>query len=170
MNLPGALQTIAEVGIGLAGFSGLLVALRKSSGPLSDVHKYRMRILFALTFGALFLSLMPEVLLALEISNNNPWAYCSLAMIVYSAGFLYWWIASSRRIAQMVPEIFHWRAFSIMSAGHVLNLILQSVVIFSLIDSGYAGIFLVGLIWYLMHASQQFIRMLFIQPDELPNA
>ena len=113
---------------------------------------------------------MPEALLALEVSNNNPWAYCSLAMLVYSAGFLYWWIASSRRIAQMYPEIFHWRAFSTMSAGHVLNLILQSVVIFSLIDSGYAGIFLVGLIWYLMHASQQFIRMLFIQPDELPNA
>jgi hypothetical protein len=170
MNLPGVLQTIAEVGIGLAGFSGLLVALRKSSGPLSNVQKYRMRILFALSFGALFLSLMPEVLLSLDVNNSNVWAYCSLAMIVYSAGFLYWWIASSRRIAQMYPEIFHWRAFSTMAAGHVLNLVLQFIVIFSLTDSGHAGIFLVGLTWYLMHASQQFIRMLFIQPDELPDA
>ena len=170
MNLPGALQTIAEVGIGLAGFAGLLVALRKSSGPLSGVQKFRMRILFALSFGALFLSLMPEVLLNLEVNDNDLWAYCSLTMLVYSAGFLYWWIASSRRIAQMYPEIFDWRAFSTMATGHVINLILQSAVVFSLTDSSYAGIFLVGLTWYLMHASQQFIRMLFIQPDELPDA
>lgn len=170
MNIPGVLQTTAEVGIGLAGFSGLLVALRKSSGPLSGVQKYRMRILFALSFGALFLSLMPEMLLNLEVNENNLWAYCSLAMVVYSAGFLYWWIASSRRIARMYPEIFHWRAFSAMATGHVINLILQSVVIFSLTDSRRAGLFLVGLTWYLAHASQQFIRMLFIQPDELPDA
>jgi hypothetical protein len=170
MNIPGAFQTIAEISIGLAGFSGLLVALRRSTGPLSGVQKYRMRILFALSFGALFLSLMPEMMLYLEVNDDSLWIYCSFAMTVCSIGFLYWWIATSRRIAQMYPEIFHWRAVSTMATGHALNLTLQVVVVLSLTDSRHAGIFLVGLTWYLMHASQQFIRMLFIQPDELPDA
>ena len=57
--IPDSLQTIAEISIGLAGFSGLVVALRKGSGPLDDIQKYRLRILFSLSFGAMFLSL-PE--------------------------------------------------------------------------------------------------------------
>jgi len=69
MILPDAFQTVAEVAIGLAGFSGLLVAFRRSLGPLSSVQKYRMRILFALSFGALFLSLLPAIILHLEVSE-----------------------------------------------------------------------------------------------------
>ena len=60
--IPDSLQTIAEISIGLAGFSGLVVALRKGSGPLSDIQKYRLRILFSLSFGAMFLSLLPDTL------------------------------------------------------------------------------------------------------------
>ena len=35
--IPDSLQTIAEISIGLAGFSGLIVVLRKKPGPLTDV-------------------------------------------------------------------------------------------------------------------------------------
>lgn len=47
MEFPESLQLIAEVGIGLAGFSGLIVALRKSGGPLEDIHKFRLRVLLS---------------------------------------------------------------------------------------------------------------------------
>lgn len=170
MNLPDVFQTIAEVAIGLAGFSGLLVALRRSSGPLIEVQKYRMRILFALSFGALFLSLLPAIILYLEIGENRLWVYSSLAMSVYSIYFLTWWLSSSRRTARNHPEIFHRWVFSMMATGHILNIVLQLIVVFSLVDSGHVGIFLFGLTWYLVNASQQFIRMLFIQPQELPDA
>lgn len=170
MILPDVFQTIAEVAIALAGFSGLLVALRKSSGPLIEVQKYRMRILFALSFGALFLSLLPAIILYLEIGEDRLWIYSSLAMAVYSIYFLAWWLSSSRRTAKNHPEIFQRWVFSTMTVGHVLNLVLQLIVVFAFVDSGHAGIFLIGLTWYLLNASQQFIRMLFIQPQELPNA
>jgi len=52
LNIPESLQTIAEISIGLAGFSGFVVALRKDSGPLDDIQKYRLRILLSLSFGA----------------------------------------------------------------------------------------------------------------------
>jgi hypothetical protein len=166
MILPDAFQTIAEVAIGLAGFSGLLVAFRRSMGPLSNVQKFRMRILFALSFGALFLSLLPAIILNLGISEDKLWVYSSLAMSIYSSYFLAWWLSSSRRTAKKYPEIFDRWVFSTMTVGHILNLVLQLFVVFKLVDSGHAGIFLIGLAWYLINASQQFVRMLFIQPQD----
>ena len=169
MNPPDAFQTVAEVAIALAGFSGLLVAFRKSAGPLSNVQKFRMRILFALSFGALFLSLLPAIILNLGVSEDRLWAYSSLAMSIYSGYFLAWWLYSSRRTAKKYPEIFDRWVFATMTTGHILILVLQLLVVFAFIDSGHAGIFLIGLAWYLINASQQFVRMLFIQPQEVPN-
>ncbi len=166
MTIPDWFQTIAEIGIGLAGFSGLVVALRKQAGPLSSIQIYRMRILFALSFGAMFLSLLPDLMSDLGLDELKIWRSSSLTMSVYSGLFLYWWIASSRRIAKTVPEIFTWRAFSIMATGHTINLLLQVAVLSSALDASAAGVYGAGLIWYLIHASHQFVRMLFIQPRE----
>ncbi len=54
MQVPQSLQTIAEISIAFAGFSGLIVALRKNTGPLTEVEKYRLQILLTLAFGAMF--------------------------------------------------------------------------------------------------------------------
>ncbi len=66
----GSLQTIAEISIGLAGFSGLVVALREGSGSLDDIQKYRLRILFSLSFGAMFLSLLPDTLMNFGVQDG----------------------------------------------------------------------------------------------------
>ncbi len=164
MALPDSFQTIAEIGIALAGFSGLIIALRKRSGPLSNVQIYRMRILMAMSFGAMFLSLMPAALVNLRVPEQPMWFVCCLTMSIYSLGFLLWWVVASRRVAREHPEIFNWLAFSTMATGHTLILILQLFVVLTEWVPRNAGFFSLGLIWYLIHASQQFSRMLFIQP------
>jgi hypothetical protein len=62
MLIPDSLQTIAEISIAFAGFTGLVVAMRKNEGPLTPVQKYRLQILLSLAFGAMFLSLLPDLL------------------------------------------------------------------------------------------------------------
>ena len=64
----------------------------------------------------------------------------------------------------MVLEIFNWRAFNTMLIGHIVVLGLQLALIFGLFSGRESGIFTLGLVWYLIHATQQFIRMLFISP------
>ena len=162
--IPDSLQTIAEISIGLAGFSGLIVALRKNTGPLTDVQKYRLRILFAMTFGAMFLSLLPDLLLNLQVPDERIWFDSSAAMFIYSLIFVSWMIAGARRVAQVAPEIFQWVIFSSLSAGHIIVLLLQLGVITGYIEGRAAGVFTLGLIWYLVHAAQQFVRMMFILP------
>ena len=164
MQVPQTLQTIAEISIAFAGFSGLIVALRKNIGPLTEVEKYRLQILLALAFGAMFLSFLPELLQGIDIEVQKIWVYASSVLSLYSIIFLFWWISASRRIMRDVPEIFNWFAFYRMTVGHVVIVLLQVAVIFSLLVEKGAAVYVIALIWYLMHAGQQFARMLFVPP------
>ena len=162
--IPDALQTIAEISIGLAGFSGLIVALRKNPGPLTDVQKYRLKILFAMTFGALFLSLLPDLLLNFLVPDERIWFDSSAAMFVYSLFFVIWMIVGARKVAKVAPEIFNWIVFSSLSGMHIVVLLLLLAVISGFVEARAPGVFILGLTWYLLHAAQQFVRMLFILP------
>ncbi len=167
MNIPQSLQVIAEIGIAFAGFSGLIVAFRRNAGPLSNVQKYRLQILLSLAFGAMFLSLLPELLLDLGVQKSDLWRLASIVLTLYTVAFLVWWITASQRIKTSVPEIFNWSAFSRMAGGHVAVVLLQLAVIFSILEDVQPGAYTAALIWYLMHAAQQFTRMLFVQPKNV---
>lgn len=64
------------------------------------------------------------------------------------------------------PEIFDWAAFSRMAVGHIAIVFLQLATVFSLIADKGATAFVIVLIWYLIHAAQQFARMLFVHPND----
>jgi hypothetical protein len=165
VHIPQSLQTIAEISIAFAGFSGLIVALRKNIGPLTEVEKYRLRILLTLAFGAMFLSFLPEVLENFRLEAHDIWVYASSALCLYSIIFLGWWTYASRRFMAAFPEIFQLSAFSRMAAGHIGIVLLQLAAIFSLITDKGAAVYMTALVWYLIHAAQQFARMLFVQPN-----
>ena len=165
MQIPQSLQTIAEISIAFAGFSGLIVALRKNVGPLTEVEKFRLQVLLTLAFGAMFLSFLPELLENLETSAHDTWVYAGSAVCLYSFGFLVWWIFASRRFAREFPEIFQWSAFIRMTVGHIAIILLQLSVIFFFVADKGAAAFVIALVWYLIHAAQQFARMLFVQPS-----
>lgn len=163
--IPDSLQTIAEISIGLAGFSGLIVALRKSSGPLTVVQKFRLQVLFALTFSAMFLALLPDLLTGFALPEALAWPIASAVMFVCSFVVATWLIAGARRIAKLAPEIFNWIIlYSLAIGGHGAVLLLQAGVMTGLITSRAPGAFMLGLLWYLMHAAYQFVRMLLILP------
>ena len=166
VEIPQSLQTVAEIGIAFAGFSGLVIAFRRKAGPLSAVHKYRLRVLLTLAFGAMFLALLPDLLLSLEVPAAVLWRAASLFAAVFSCAFLAWWFAASRRMMRLVPEIFSGLALLRMVVGHVAILVLLLVVVTGSLQRYGPGVYLAALAWYLLHAAQQFSRMLFIQPHK----
>jgi hypothetical protein len=50
--------------------------------------------------------------------------------------------------------------------GHLGNIVLQLVNAADASAVSGAGVYIVGLLWYLFHAALQFSRMLFIQPAD----
>ena len=164
MQIPDSLQTIAEISIAFAGFSGLIVALRRDTGPFTDLEKYRLQILLTLAFGAMFLSLLPEILKELGFQGDSGWVLASSVHLVYSSVFLVWWLYTSRGFAKIYPEVFNRFAYLRMVTGHVVVIVLLFAVVFSAFEERGAAIYQVGLVWFLIHAAQQFARMLFVRP------
>lgn len=162
MDISNTLPVIAEISIAFAGFSGLIVALRKNPGPLTPVQKYRLQVLLALSFGTLFLSFFPELLRAFGKGEIFVWRFSSIAVMLYSVIFVAWWVVRSLRVARAAPEIFQWFVWSRMLAGHAVIVGLQLWVLLTGNEERVPAAFLAGLIWYLLHAAQQFCRMLFI--------
>ena len=140
-----------------------MMALRKSTGPLTAVYKYRIQILLSLSFGAVFLSLLSEHLLSYRVPPATLWIVSSIELSVYSTLFLLWWISASLEIKQSDPQIFNWFAFSRMIAGHFVVVVLQLAFLFAILDVSGPAAYLTGLIWYLLHATQQFARMLYVR-------
>jgi hypothetical protein len=164
VDTPPSLQTIAEISIAFAGFSGLVIALRRKAGPLTDVHKYRLRVLLTLAFAAMFLSLLPGLLAEAGVRAPALWVSASAAASLFSIGFLAWWILASRRMMRLVPEIFDRYAVARMAAGHVA--IIVALVTVAALAAGFASAaYIAAMLWYLAHAAQQFSRMLFIHPN-----
>lgn len=166
MEPPPILTVIAEISIAFAGFSGLIIALRGGSGPLTEVEKFRLRVMLLLAFGALFLALLPELLFYAGI--EPLWRLASLVFAAYSVVAVGWWIIVSMRMKNPHPEIFHWSAFSRMIGGHVIAFALQLGVVAGLIVDAAPATYLAGLIWYMVHAAQQFTRMLFVRLRDEP--
>jgi hypothetical protein len=166
MDISNTLQTIAEVSIAFAGFSGLIVALRKSPGPLTKVQKFRLQVLLGLAFGALFLAFLPELLRSFGSGETTTWTAAITGLLIYSLLFNTWWVIASRRISRSAPEIFDWFAFSRMAAGHIVLIGLQVLILVTGASVFAPAAFLAGLIWFLLHAAQQFCRMLFVQAEE----
>ena len=164
-----SLTTIAEIGIALAGFSGLVVVLRKNTGALNEIEKYRMSVLLATAFGAMFLALLPAALQQSGFADALLWRTSSAFLTAFSLVFVLGWVSSSRRFFNVAREIFSVPAFSMMAIGHLTNVGLQLSVALGLWEESSPGVYLFGLIWLLAHASQQFVRMLFIQPRSVDS-
>ena len=164
MDIPQSYQTVAEISIAFAGFSGLVVAFRRHRGPLSHVEKYRLQILLVLSFGAMMLSFLPELLSIAGLAASSVWRLSSAGLAGWSLVFVAWWVWRSRAIKREVPEIFSGFAFARMCLGHITVIVLQLMVVLAFIREAAPATYLVGLIWYLVHCAQQFARMMFIQP------
>jgi len=158
--------SIAELALAVAGFSGVITAFMKRPGKLSSVEAYRIGVLLGITFGAVFLALLPVVLEQFGLAAPRLWATASTVMAVCSTVALSVFLYSSRLIHRLAPEIFNRYMMGAMAAGHVVNIALQILNAMWASEDHSAGIYTVGLCWYLIHAAVQFSRMLFVQPAD----
>src|SRR5438045_2664940 len=89
------LLTIAQIAVTLAGFSGLVVAIR--GAPSRAWHArdiWSLTWMFGTSFGALFLSLLPLLLAAFRLRDELIWTSAtfvlSVFVIVFSTAMLIW--------------------------------------------------------------------------------
>lgn len=164
------LGTIAQLGIGLAGFSGIVLVLTHGGGELTQLEKDRLGFMLGASLGATFLALLPILLSGLPWHPDAAGRVANGAMAAYCVFFLRFYIRAGLAMRAQAPELVKAGPFGSTAFGHSLNILLQVGAAVGLIDSAPA--FLLGLTWLLFHGAYQFKRILFIRPrsvDAPPN-
>jgi hypothetical protein len=161
----GPLTTIAQIAVGLAGFTGIAIAFTRRPGELTPLEGYRLAILFATSLGALFLALIPFGFGLVGVRDSTLWRISSALFVAFEAGLLIYLVPRTLRFLGEAREIFNVRVLTGLAAGHVVAIVLQAVNALGGFRGAESGVFLWGLIWLLFHTALQFARILFIRPS-----
>jgi len=93
-----SLFSIAEISIGLAGFSGLVAAFVQHEGQTWRAdQKARIVLLIVLSFGVIACALAPYALSGISTSPRLVWGAPMIAFSTLCIGLLIHWIRLSRR-------------------------------------------------------------------------
>jgi hypothetical protein len=136
------LMTAAEIAVGIAGFAAIVVAL----GRL-DVDSERGRIglfvLFSVPFGALIFSLLPVVLVYLNMGESATLRISSVLMAVFVLSW-YAFIYSQPQVYETRSKRWLYRGVAVIAAANILAQIANAVV---LSDRWHFGIYFAGVVW-----------------------
>ena len=163
MNPPETLSTIAEVALGLAGFTGVLVVLGRRPGRFSAAEAFRLVVLLVGSLSALFLSLVPLVLHDFGLAGAHLWRVSSglmAASVVCSGAFLARPIA---RFRGSKSEAYSPWVLGSLVTGAVIVLVAQVVNLTGLLGPTSPGPYSLGLLFLLAGGVVQFVRILFVR-------
>ena len=152
------LSIFAEVAVALVGFSGIIIAFgRRSLGSMTALELRRLQNLFVSSGVVLFFSLLCNALLHVEsLAAAHLWRGASTVFFVFTT---YWLLVDWRKVSRLEPaqraEVKPYVLYPFIGAG-IAVLLLQLANVFVL---GVAWPFLIGLVFGLAFAFQQFLLM-----------
>jgi hypothetical protein len=156
-----SLFVLAEISIGLAGFTGITAALY-ARGTWHPHDTWRTVSLLVMSFGALAFALTPYALLSVGVADPPVWRISSAAFVVYA---LIGGIAAVRfqpPDAWSVPS--HRPIGVIMWAVSTLNTIAQLLNALGLFPTPF-GVYYIGLVILLLLGGFQFAVLILIRPS-----
>lgn len=159
------LDTIAEVAIGLAGFSGIVVAFIHRKGVMTALDKLRLGVLLYAAFGAVLLALLPFGLGHVGLEGAHLWATASAVHAVVSALQIAGLIIVVRRYFAVYRPIFNLMILVPVISMYVANTVLQVLNLSGALWAPMLGPYYLGLIWLVVHAGLQFSRIIFVRTE-----
>jgi hypothetical protein len=138
--------TIAEVSLGLVGFSAVVVALRQIRDvERSKFQHFMARMLIEAGFTCLFLALLPLLLELLGVPSARRWQLCCAALgvllIIMGTAFVF-----RRRPFVRVSPARPWAFYTRVAVNHVLGF----TALLSSVGLGFAsgpGLYALGIAW-----------------------
>lgn len=164
MEIDDALLALAQIAVGLIGFSSVLVALSGEPGKWSALDAYRIKGMLASTICLLLLSLVPFLLGFLGVEDVLVWrcsaglvaVFLIIGMIANLRGYLH--LSKSHRAATRPPFV-----WSIYFVGSLVLVAASAAALGSLEPP--EGAFFLGLFFLLALASYLIVRFLFARPN-----
>lgn len=165
IDVASALLTFAQLAIGLAGFSAILVALSGKPHQWTPVDAFRIRNILAFTFQSVFLSLIPFVLAFFSLPESTVWkvslliiALATLAGVLLVLSGVYRLTRSERGVLNALVVSMVTAILSTMAAVELLGA-------FGIVRPA-PGVFFLGLVVLLGVSTVLVARFLFARPAD----
>jgi hypothetical protein len=157
-----ALGLIAEVALGIVGFSAVLIGLNRSTDRFSEPDQFRVQLLSFSGFGALFAALLPFA--AFDIHDSTlSWQIVTAALLIYaSAGLTIFPQRMLKLRAAGYADLFPTHIFAFQTGILVLVFIFSLLMIIGAIEA-LATCYTACLLLYLLQSSVAFFRTMFVR-------
>ena len=154
-----ALQLIAEIALGILGFSAILIGLSRTSDGFSAPDNFRIQLLTYSAIGAMFCALIPFAVFGDD--HHISWLIINWLLCLYSILGLF---IFPRRVTKLrlegYSDLFPLPLAIVQMGMLVLNFIISGLMIINFIESK-ANFYTVCLILFLIQSSIAFIRTIF---------
>lgn len=155
-----ALQLIAEIALGILGFSAILIGLSRKSDGFSAPDNFRIQLLSYSSIGAMFCALIPFAVFG-NIHNETSWLIVNWILCLYSVLGLY--IFPKRVISlriQGYSDLFPLPLFIIQMGVLAVNFLISGLMIIDSIEAK-ENFYVFCLMLFLIQGSIAFVRTIF---------
>lgn len=155
-----ALQLIAEIALGILGFSAILIGLSRKSDGFSAPDNFRIQLLSYSSIGAMFCALIPFAVFG-NIHNETSWLIVNWILCLYSVLGLY--IFPKRVISlriQGYSDLFPLPLFIIQMGVLAVNFLISGLMIIDFIEAK-ENFYVFCLMLFLIQGSIAFVRTIF---------
>lgn len=155
-----ALQLIAEIALGILGFSAILIGLSRKRDGFSAPDNFRIQLLSYSSIGAMFCALIPFAVFG-NIHNETSWLIVNWILCLYSVLGLF--IFPKRVISlriQGYSDLFPLPLFIIQMGVLAVNFLISGLMIIDFIEAK-ENFYVFCLMLFLIQGSIAFVRTIF---------
>jgi hypothetical protein len=154
-----AFLTLAEIGVGLAGFSGIALALTRRDSSLTPAQAVFVRELILNSLAVIFLALLPVGLDLIGGQGLSMWRGLSAlhaALIIFVA-----WPSLFLQVRRVEPRDRDPIIYAIIVAIQLVTVVLQLLNVTGAVFSPSGGVYFFGILGPLAIGAIHFARLLF---------
>jgi len=160
-----ALLTLAQVAIGLAGFSAILVALSGKPHQWTLVDAFRIRNILAFSFQSVFLSLIPFVLAFFSLPQPTLWRASLIVLTVATFGNVLLVLGGVYRLSGPQRAVLKALVVSCVTATLFAMAVIELLAVFGIFRPA-AAVFFLGVFVLLGVSTVLVARFLFARPAD----
>lgn len=166
MDASDELLTIAELAVGLAGFSGIVIAFSQRGG-LREADKFYFIALLASAGTAALLAFVPFLLYHTGFDGATLWAYSSIIMLLVWVAMIISLVGTAIRMGDFWGNHpLGFGATAVVGGLPIVNFPLQVGNIMSIPLPSGPAIYLAGLIMWLVCSLMMFVHLVLVGSQE----
>jgi hypothetical protein len=154
-----SLAVLAEVAVGLAGFSSIIVVFRRRSGADNwepeDALRFKLMLEASLIAG--LFSILPAAMAGVDIAPNLLWPIHSAALLGYIVSVL---LRGWRQVRSLPAQALSPRVAAVMLLGGVITIVVQALNVLEIGFTQGSGPYLFGVSWLITFAGVMFYRLI----------